>query len=106
MSVLLNKLRPGAEHKTPEVAQAPTTAEDPETQVATGTVTPNKETGVGYSDDKSADNGNEELVPAADAQRGIQKIEAVTLSWTKWSLAALLFKYDSIVAVSRVMNPI
>lgn len=32
-------------------------------------------------------------LPDADAQRGVQKIEAVTAAWSKWSLAALLFKY-------------
>jgi hypothetical protein len=31
--------------------------------------------------------------PDYDAQRGIQKIEATTLAWSKWSLAALLIKY-------------
>jgi hypothetical protein len=35
----------------------------------------------------------EEAVPAGDAQHGIQKIEAVTLTWSKKSLAALLIKY-------------
>lgn len=32
-------------------------------------------------------------VPDFEAQHGVQKIEAVTLSWTKASLAALLIKY-------------
>lgn len=31
-------------------------------------------------------------VPGYDAQRGVQKIEATTLAWSKWSLAALLIK--------------
>lgn len=31
--------------------------------------------------------------PDYDAQRGIQEIEATTLAWNKWSLAALLIKY-------------
>jgi hypothetical protein len=34
----------------------------------------------------------EESVPAEHAQYGIQKIEAVTLTWSKKSLAALLCK--------------
>ena len=34
----------------------------------------------------------EEAIPAQDAQQGIQKIEAVTLTWGKKSLAALLIK--------------
>jgi hypothetical protein len=35
----------------------------------------------------------EKAIPASDAQHGIQKIEAVTLTWSKKSLAALLAKY-------------
>lgn len=35
----------------------------------------------------------EEALPAQDAQQGIQKIEAVTLTWTKTTLALLLIKY-------------
>lgn len=34
-----------------------------------------------------------EETPDYDAQRGIQKIEATTLAWGKWSLVALLVKY-------------
>lgn len=30
----------------------------------------------------------------ADAQRGVQKIEAATTAWTKWALVAILCKYD------------
>lgn len=35
------------------------------------------------------------VLPDGNAQRGVQKIEAVTAAWSKWSLAALLFKYVS-----------
>lgn len=35
----------------------------------------------------------EEVVVNPAAQHGVQKIEAVTLTWGKWSLVALLFKY-------------
>lgn len=93
MSAYLNKLHAGAGHQTSDVAQAPHATEDPEVQVATDTGSPNNGTGAGYTEDKSATKVEEELVPAQDAQRGVQKIEAVTLAWTKWSLAALLFKY-------------
>lgn len=34
-----------------------------------------------------------ELQPTPDAQRGVQRMEAVTLAWTKTSLAALLVLY-------------
>lgn len=36
----------------------------------------------------------EDAMPAQDAQQGIEKIEAVTLTWKKSSLALLLIKYD------------
>ena len=35
----------------------------------------------------------EEALPAQDAQQGVQKIEAVTLIWTRTTLALLLIKY-------------
>lgn len=35
----------------------------------------------------------EEVVVNPTAQHGVQKIEAVTLTWGKWSLVALLVKY-------------
>lgn len=38
---------------------------------------------------KTAEHIND-YVPSPDAQAGVQKIEAVTLAWTKGSLAALL----------------
>lgn len=31
-------------------------------------------------------------MPDADLQRGVQEVEAITLSWSKWRLAAVLFK--------------
>lgn len=37
--------------------------------------------------------------PSEDLQRGIQGIEAVTLAWTKTSLAAVLILYVSILVV-------
>lgn len=38
----------------------------------------------------------EETLPAQDAQQGIQKIEAVTLTWGRKSLIALLVKWVAI----------
>lgn len=32
--------------------------------------------------------------PAEDMQRGVQQVEAVTMSWTKATLIAVFFKYD------------
>ena len=36
-----------------------------------------------------------DLLPTEDAQRGVQKIEAVTLAWSKKSLATVLILYIS-----------
>ncbi|KAE9969969.1 hypothetical protein EG328_006531 [Venturia inaequalis] len=39
-------------------------------------------------------------LPDTNAQRGVQKIEAVTAAWSKWSLAALLFNIWMIFLVN------
>lgn len=67
-------------------------AQNPDTNVAMTTVTPDKEVGPDVPDDVSV-HKLEATLPSQDAQPGVQKIEAVTLAWTKYSLAALLFKY-------------
>ncbi|KAF7553465.1 hypothetical protein G7Z17_g3593 [Cylindrodendrum hubeiense] len=74
----LNKL---AGRKTADDAQHD--AIDAETQV----VTNDKETG---PIDKVSSEDLDASMPDKDAQRGVQKIEAVTLVWTKKSLAGLL----------------
>ncbi|QDS74377.1 hypothetical protein FKW77_005168 [Venturia effusa] len=49
----------------------------------------------------NSENGSGELpLPDAGAQRGVQKIEAVTAAWSKWSLAALLFNIWMIFLVN------
>lgn len=42
-----------------------------------------------------------EETPDYDAQRGIQKIEATTLAWSKWSLVALLVKFVTLTPLQR-----
>lgn len=47
--------------------------------------------------DKEAEAGNDsssdEATPSEDVQGGVQKIQAVTLVWSKWSLIAVLCLY-------------
>ncbi|KAH7136301.1 major facilitator superfamily domain-containing protein [Dactylonectria macrodidyma] len=59
----------------------PQVAEVGETQVA-----PNEKEPIVAGDGHTG----EETVPDSDAQRGVQKVQAVTLAWTKGSLIALL----------------
>jgi hypothetical protein len=79
MASFLEKLRPGV-GRTANDAQTTTTTADPEIQVAMDTI----------PDDL---NKVDDAVPAPDAQPGVRKIEAVTLAWTRTSLAALLGLY-------------
>lgn len=61
---------------------------DIETQAAPEITSDGKETGANFADYQT-----KEELPTEDAQPGVQKIEAVTLAWTKKSLAALLCLY-------------
>lgn len=40
-------------------------------------------------------------MPGQDLQQGVQDVEAITLSWTKWHLAAVLFKCVAISPLFR-----
>lgn len=64
-------------------------AEDADSPAVTTTVEENKH-GVGSPDDANVENDPkfEELV-SEDAQRGVQNVEAVTLTWSKNSLIAV-----------------
>lgn len=48
--------------------------------------------GVIGEDDGDAEKRDLEM-PGQDLQQGVQDVEAITLSWSKWHLAAVLFKY-------------
>ena len=65
---------------------SPPTAQDAEIQAAPNTV----EAGL---PDEGHPEKLHDAVPSPDVQLGVQKIEAVTLAWSKASLAALLVKY-------------
>lgn len=88
MSILPKLLRQSGRD---EVVPAPT---NPEIQAVPGGEV--EKNGTVTCDNVPADGGDEkDIVPSEDAQRGVQKIEAVTLAWTKRSLVALLVKYVS-----------
>ncbi|KAM5347544.1 hypothetical protein ACJ41O_007368 [Fusarium nematophilum] len=88
---ILNKI-PHFARKSPEDdthTQANPAVVDPETQVGT-THTVNEKEGGAVGHDGSNGSDTDENAPTHNAQIGVQKIEAVTLAWTKGSLAALL----------------
>lgn len=91
----LDKLRAGVGHeKATGPHQTPPSATDPEIQAATSTAQPAHEMDAGLPDGMHPDKIHD-AVPSPDVQLGIQKIEAVTLAWTKPWLVALLVKFVS-----------
>ncbi|KAJ5201660.1 uncharacterized protein N7498_006323 [Penicillium cinerascens] len=65
--------------------------EDPNTPVAMeAKAGDNKEYGAGYTGEANEVNAHDEKTPDENAQSGVQKIEAVTLTWSKTSLATIL----------------
>lgn len=88
----MNRLRPGGERQTPTSTQAASTV-DEEIQVATDRTASRNEAGTGLHELTLEDKDHNDAVPNREAQLGVQKIEAVTLAWTKRWLAALLIKY-------------
>jgi hypothetical protein len=76
----------------PPHAQAVQTGENTNRSVITDSQTMGKEIN-NAPVDSEAGRKDIDALPDPDAQRGVQKIEAVTSAWSKWALAALLFKY-------------
>lgn len=74
-----------------------TTTNDEVTPVAMTTVEGDKkDPAIGSPDDTAADQSNEKPpleLPSQDAQRGVQNVEAVTLTWSKNSLIAVFILY-------------
>lgn len=65
--------------------------EDPNTPVAMeAKASDNKEYGAGYPGEANEVNGHGEETLDESAQSGVRKIEAVTLTWSKASLATVL----------------
>ncbi|KAL4739563.1 siderophore iron transporter mirB [Aspergillus similis] len=63
-------------------ASSPPDVETPAAKTATASAD-NKEVGI-------SDNSSDEALPSQSVQGGVQKIQAVTLVWSKWSLIAVL----------------
>ncbi|KAF5006619.1 hypothetical protein FDECE_7014 [Fusarium decemcellulare] len=82
---ILDKLRPG-----PGKDDAQAQVVDPEANNVTTVVGNDKETGGDGITHDAADDGSSSEAPSEKAQRGVQEIEAITLVWSKGSLAALL----------------
>lgn len=82
----LNKLR-SSNRDGPVLAQAPNN-EDVEIQSGTNAIAPGE-----GNNDVDMELKDKIETPTPDAQLGVQKIEAITLAWTKKSLAALLIMY-------------
>src|SRR4051794_28425554 len=90
----LSKLR-STKSDTPERASAPN-VEDVEIQKVTNSnTTEEKNDETAIDDNGDRDLKDEIETPTQTAQLGVQKIEAITLAWTKKSLAALLIMYVS-----------
>lgn len=88
----LNKIR-SPKGDGPERAQAPNFEDVEIQQVANARTAEKTDTAVDANVEK--DPKDEIETPTHDAQLGVQKIEAITLAWTKKSLAALLIMYVS-----------
>merc|ERR1711939_1189717 len=83
---IMDKLRGRQTNGEPEPTSNVTNVNgDIETQGAPEITSDSKEGGANFADYQT-----KEELPTEDAQPGVQKIEAVTLAWTKKSLAALL----------------
>jgi hypothetical protein len=76
----------------PPHAQTAQTGNNPNHPVITDSHTMGKEIN-NASIDSEVGRKDIDALPDPNAQRGVQKIEAVTSAWSKWALAALLFKY-------------
>ncbi|KAI1370189.1 putative transporter [Hypoxylon crocopeplum] len=82
----LNVHRPSISHELSADIQAEAT----EMQIDAVTAAPSKRVNSGRPDDVALDKTLDDAVPNRDTQFGVQKIEAVTLAWSKRWLAALL----------------
>jgi hypothetical protein len=69
-------------------------AEDERSPPAVAEVGSEKNEKDAATDDAAAVHDGGESPPAEDLQRGVQEVEAVTMSWTKTTLIAVFFKYD------------
>ena len=80
--------------------------DDVNTPVVMETITAdNKGSVTTFPDDSSASKVDSDAVPASNAQHGIKDIEAVTLTWTKKSLAAVAIRYAQLHSLCLCVYP-
>ncbi|KAB8209842.1 major facilitator superfamily domain-containing protein [Aspergillus parasiticus] len=79
--------------QTPNDTHEAPTVEDIETPVTVNAGPYDKEAGTGSPEDKTASSDDDISLPHEDAQRGVKDIEAVTLAWSKATLATFLILY-------------
>ncbi|KAJ9148566.1 Siderochrome-iron transporter MirB [Pleurostoma richardsiae] len=87
---VLNKVQIILGGKTPSDTRDISSISVPDTSGTIQMVTTNKEVGSGLREDTIASNIEKGATPSRDAQSGVKKIEAVTLAWSKKSLAVTL----------------
>ena len=78
-----------------------TTTDNTEKSVAVNTLEVNEKNPV--TDDTTADNSDGALqpeLPGEELQRGVQEVEAVTLTWSKTMLVAVFFKYVFVLSTN------
>jgi hypothetical protein len=73
-------------------ARSDDTVSDSEVEAFCSDAGVNKNYGAVYAVEESSGSSSDHMLPSQDAQAGVRKIEAVTLTWTKSSLALLLIK--------------
>ncbi|KAE8314614.1 major facilitator superfamily domain-containing protein [Aspergillus transmontanensis] len=76
--------------QTPNDTHEAPTVEDIETPVTVNAGPYDKEAGTGSPENKTASSDDDISLPHEDAQRGVKDIEAVTLAWSKATLATFL----------------
>ncbi|KAL1895472.1 hypothetical protein Sste5346_005280 [Sporothrix stenoceras] len=91
----------------PAVEVPPTekaTAEKSDLEIAAAPVAAEADEGV-LGEDADAEKRDMEM-PGQDLQQGVQDVEAITLSWSKWHLAAVLFNIWMLYFVNAMQSSI
>lgn len=89
---ILSKLRLGGGSAPADDIQLASTVEESNAGTQTAAAD-NNQAEAGVADEKIG--REEDIVPDPETQRGVNRIQAVTLAWTKPSLAAALILYIS-----------
>lgn len=86
---LISRFKPLLRHSAPEETAAPATTTGTSEKHATVADTSDAIASHPGNDDLAVEQPEKDLVPTEDAQRGVQQVEAVTLTWTKPYLIAV-----------------